>query len=390
MKKFRFLSISLLLLIGCSSKHPDTRQTPAPLLDMDAIAAKLVLQSKLQPGERVLLIGLPGQFDSLVIKLKDKIVAAGATYLGAISVDTVAGPPGWKTDFTRTAEGKSREELAKLFDQVDLGIMLPGANPTHLSYAALQDVLKRGKGRTIHFHWIGSYDFSSAPIPVDTPISRFYQRALLETDYQHLSTMQENFEAALRKHGATITTPEGTNLSFQIGDRAVTRQNGDASLEHTKAARTLIDREIELPAGAIRVAPIEESVQGTIAFPDAQWNGGIPVQNLVVTIKNGKIIRVDTRMGAKAVRNELERAGDAGYSFREVAIGFNPLLAIPADRPWIPYYGYGAGVVRLSLGDNTELGGNVKGNYVRWNFFTDATVTVGGEVWIKDGKLVKE
>ena len=56
---------------------------------------------------------------------------------------------------------------------------------------------------------------------------------------------------------------------------------------------------------------------------------------------------------------------------------------------WIPYYGYGDGVVRLSLGDNSELGGDVTGGYVRWNFFVDTTVTVAGEVWVRDGKLVK-
>ena len=85
---------------------------------------------------------------------------------------------------------------------------------------------------------------------------------------------------------------------------------------------------------------------------------------------------------------ELARAGDAGRSFREFALGLNPLLAIP-DRgtPWIPYYGYGSGVVRLSLGNNIELGGSVAGDYVRWNFFTDATVTVGRDVWVRDGRL---
>ena len=61
---------------------------------------------------------------------------------------------------------------------------------------------------------------------------------------------------------------------------------------------------------------------------------------------------------------------------------------MPERMPWIPYYGYGAGVVRLSLGDNSELGGSVKGGYVRWNFFVDTTVTAGAQVWIKDGKLV--
>ena len=72
---------------------------------------------------------------------------------------------------------------------------------------------------------------------------------------------------------------------------------------------------------------------------------------------------------------------------RTEPLGFNPLLAVPERSPWIPYYGYGAGVVRLSLGDNSELGGTVGGGYVRWNFFTDLTVTVDGQVWVKDGRL---
>jgi hypothetical protein len=46
-------------------------------------------------------------------------------------------------------------------------------------------------------------------------------------------------------------------------------------------------------------------------------------------------------------------------------------------------------VVRLSLGDNSELGGNVGGGYVRWNFFTDTTVVVNGETWVENGKLTR-
>lgn len=72
------------------------------------------------------------------------------------------------------------------------------------------------------------------------------------------------------------------------------------------------------------------------------------------------------------------------------ALEMNPLLAVQGgSRLWIPYYGYGSGVVSLSLGDNTELGGNVTRGFVRWNFFMDATVSIGGEVWVKDGKLIK-
>ena len=34
------------------------------------------------------------------------------------------------------------------------------------------------------------------------------------------------------------------------------------------------------------------------------------------------------------------------------------------------------------------LGGEIDGGYVRWNFFTDTTVTVDGEVWEDGGRLV--
>ena len=44
-------------------------------------------------------------------------------------------------------------------------------------------------------------------------------------------------------------------------------------------------------------------------------------------------------------------------------------------------------MVRLSLGDNSEVGGKVTGGYVRWNLFLDATLTAGGQTWVRDGQL---
>jgi hypothetical protein len=149
----------------------------------------------------------------------------------------------------------------------------------------------------------------------------------------------------------------------------------------------LIDKEIELPAGVVRVAPLEETVEGVIAFPPSQWDGR-PVEGLTLRFARGIVTAVAAREGKDAVEAEMQRAGAAGRAFREFALGLNPLLAVPSREPWIPYYGYGAGVVRLSLGDNSELGGAVGGGYVRWNFFTDLTVSLNGQVWVKDGRLV--
>jgi hypothetical protein len=148
----------------------------------------------------------------------------------------------------------------------------------------------------------------------------------------------------------------------------------------------LVDHEIELPAGVVRIAPLEETVDGIIAFPPSQWDGR-PVDGLKLRFARGRVVEIAAASGRDAVEAEMRRAGDAGRAFREIGVGLNPLLAVPAREPWIPYYGYGAGVVRLSLGDNSELGGAVGGGYVRWNFFTDLTVSLNGQVWVKDGRL---
>ena len=124
------------------------------------------------------------------------------------------------------------------------------------------------------------------------------------------------------------------------------------------------------------------------AFPPSQWSGK-PVTGLMLTFEAGNVVAISANSGQAAVEAEMATAGPAGRAFREFALGFHPLLAVAENNPWIPYYGYGAGVVRLSLGDNSELGGQVRGGYVRWNFFTDTTVTIDGDIWVRDGKLVK-
>jgi hypothetical protein len=356
-------------------------------LDLPRIAGVLVERMTLQPGERVLLVGAAGRFDALVPLLRSAVERAGATDLGAMSgTGTPLG--GSPTPFVAGAEGLDRAGLARYFHDVDIAVMLPGAVVPDPPYAAMQDVLRTGHGRTIHFHWEGAYDANGTAIAVSPAVDAVYERALFETDHAELAAAQRALESALREGEVQVTTPLGTDLRFRIGDRPVTRQDGDASAARAATARNLIDREIELPAGAIRVAPIEESVSGSIAFPPSTWNGQ-PVRGLVLRFERGRVVEVTADAGAGAVEAELGAGGAAARSFREFALGMNPLLAIPADDPWIPYYGYGAGVVRLSLGDNTELGGSVGGGYVRWNFFTDATVRIGNDVWVRAGRLVR-
>lgn len=370
---------------------------PRLTLDYAAMARRIVQQLALAPGERVLSVAHPGTFADLMPHVRYEVMHAGGIDLGVLDVLQEPVPESFDPAVLGKGAREARAHYKAMMRDVDAAIMMPGANTSHPAYLAMQDWLqedlkeRRGR-RTIHFHWVegaSAYTVSGSPLPPRFAIDAAYQRALLQTDYQALAARQREFVAALKSGEVHVTSPSGTDLRFRTGDRPVNLQDGDASRARAARGVVLIDKEIELPAGAIRVAPIEESVEGTVNFPSSQWDGR-PVEGLRLRFSRGRVVDVNAAIGREAVEAEMTRAGDAGRAFREFALGFNPLLAVPDREPWIPYYGYGAGVVRLSLGDNSELGGTVTGGYVRWNFFTDLTVTVGSTTWVRDGRMTKQ
>ena len=386
------LIATCLVLVSCGEGEQPTPEPPLESWtgpDMARIADKLVERMALEDGERVLLVGQSGRWDDLVPMLQAGISAAGGMDLGAVDVFGVPLPAGQPREFGDALAGYGPDGFQEVLEGVDLAVMLPGATPTEAQsdvYRAMQDVLRMEQGRTIHFHWAGATGLEGETLPEDDGVDRLYQRALLETDYEALARSQEAFEQAMRSGVVRVTTPNGTDVSFRVDDRPVTRQDGDASAARAALARNLIDREVELPAGAVRVSPVLETVEGQIAFPPAVW-GGERVEGLVLRFQEGRVVEATADVGLEGFQRETEAAGDAGRTFRELAVGFNPILEVPESGDWIPYYGYGGGVVRLSLGDNTELGGTVSGGYVRWNFFTDATVEIDGFAWVRAGAL---
>jgi len=385
----RTLIIAMLLALSPASFSQSV--PPRFTMEWEALAAHLVERLELQPGERFVAVAHPGLFDELIPHLRYAVMLAGAVDLGVIDVLAEPVPVAWNENVLREGGQAAQDALAKMLEGVDASIMLPGANPAHPVYAAIQDNLRAQRGRTIHFHWLqngSAFPLPGQPLPPVHVMESVYQRAMLQADYEQLSAHQRRFEEAMRGGEVRITSTAGTDIRFRIGDRPVNFQDGDASAARAERGVVLIDREIEIPAGALRVAPLEQSVNGTIAFPPSQWSGKA-VTGLILTFEAGTVVEISAESGQEAVEAEMAGAGPAGRAFREFALGFHPLLAVPEENQWVPYYGYGAGVVRLSLGDNSELGGSVRSGYVRWNFFTDTTVTIDGDLWVSDGKIVK-
>ena len=359
-----------MVLLGSLTGLTSTAQQSSSGLEWDRIADKIAERLELQPGETVLAAVKGSRFASLIPSLERAVVASGGRFLGSRDVD----------------QPSLEAEYRRLLQQVDAIVILPGPTATDRLYQLSQERLREGQGRAIHFHWEGAFNVPGRALPDSSTIDRVYQRALLEADYSRIGVHQRAFAAALRKGETRVTTPAGTDLRFRVGERPVNFQDGDASAARAAAGRVLIDREIELPCGVLRVAPLEQTVEGVVVFPSAVWDGQ-EVEQVRMHFRRGQVVDIEAGAGQAAVERELAKGGEAARSFREFALGFNPLLTVPVEGSWIPYFGYGAGVVRLSLGDNSELGGQVKGGFVRWNFFIEASVTVDGVTWVQSGRL---
>jgi hypothetical protein len=335
-----------------------------PYADM---AARLAGALKIVSGERVLLRLNPDVMPALEPAVRAALERAGA------QVETAAG---------------AVSDLAGRLARTDIYVWLPGASA--VTNAEDRQALRTwldagGSRRELHFHWTeGTLRADGVAAPHTPAYDQLYLDAL-DIDCDLLGQRMERAIALLQSGEVRVTDPRGTDIRFRVGERPFNKQDGDASRARVTQARMRIDRHIELPAGVMRVAPIESSVTGTMHIATLPL-GSERATDVRLQFDRGRVVKATAGQGLDGVNALLKTPGAS--EFREFCLGFNPKLAPPQGEATVPYYGYGAGVVRMSLGDNEELAGNVRGGFVRWIFFTDASVSVSGESLVRNGRLV--
>jgi len=337
-------------------------------LPYEEMAARIAGALKIAPGERVLIRLNPDVMHALEPAVRAALERAGA------KVETLGAGP--------------IANLAERLARTDVYVWLPGASAVTSAddrVALTKWVDSGGSRRELHFHWLeGTLQADGLPATHTAAYERLYLDALA-IDYDALDKRMERAVALIRKGEVRVTDSRGTDIRFQVGERPFNLQNGDGSKERASRGRMRIDRHIELPAGVMRVAPVESSVQGTLAIASFPL-GTARATDVRLEFERGRVVKAAAAQGLDALNELLATPGAS--AFREFCLGFNPRLAPPSGDATVPYYGYGDGVVRMSLGDNEELGGSVRGSFVRWIFFTDTTVTANGVVLVKDGRLV--
>jgi hypothetical protein len=358
-----------------------------PEIDAGRIATRIVSAVQPRAGERAVMMHDATYYPDLANAVHLELTRAGVHPIVALTFER----PEVVMALLKDPQGiKKREDevvamLAALFADSQLFFWLPArALAPDVRWERLVD---KSRVRGIHFHWIQILAGRSAE-EIRT-LSNLYERAILETDYAALSKEQDRLIAALRGRSIRITSPAGTDLRLHVpADAWFHKNDGDMSPSRAAAGRSARDREMEFPAGALRCIPDVASTEGTLVVPRVGTQVGL-VEDLTIEFAKGRAARRVAGKNSAAFQALWGQIGGDIDKVGELVIGTNPLLVGTVPSGDLPYYGYGSGYVRISLGDNWESGGANRspGSRPLWLFLEGATLEAGGRVLVHQGKL---
>jgi hypothetical protein len=364
----------LAALGGLDVASPALAETQVSAVDYKHLADLIVNRSwKLAPGERVVLFSDATRDPGIAAPLREAIKKAGGV------IEEIAAPDS-RADAGLTPRQRADrfEHWKSLFQGSQAAIWLP-SDLSAVGDQPFEHLVEASKVRSIHFHWFLPAEAADAPV-----IETMYQRAI-DIEPAEIARRIAVIERGVRGATVRVTAPNGTDFTFKIPQNAhMHRNTGEATKEKVRDARSVRDREEELPASVLRTTDIENA-QGTfVGYVSFDTRSGLAR----ATFKDGKVIALESLHGADAQVESWRKASGAKDRPGEFVISTNPALAAVLKSGYMPYYGYGAGVVRLAIGDDWESGGpNRSSNGEFLLFLPGATLTAGTKTLITAGAL---
>jgi len=195
----------------------------------------------------------------------------------------------------------------------------------------------------------------------------FYFRVCL-ADYAAMEKAVEPLMRRMEQADRVRILGPGTDLSFSIRGVGVVSCHGRRNI----------------PDGECFTAPVRDSVQGTIQFNTPTVYRGIPMDNVRLVFKQGRVVEASSS-DTRALEGILDSDEGARY-LGEFALGFNPHIR-QAMRDTL-FDEKIRGSLHLALGQCYEQAENHNRSSVHWD--NVLLQEGGGEVWFDDILLRKD
>ncbi|WP_221584922.1 aminopeptidase [Microbacterium sp. G2-8] len=260
------------------------------------------------------------------------------------------------------------------------GMVAPAADPVDEARLATQ---RGAKGAISTARW---QQTSWALVRVPTP----EWASLIGLPYE---TLLDEFFAGtladwprLRRDWDALCGELGTAREVRIMSR-------DTDLRLGTAGRTWVSfaGEANLPDGEIATAPVDDRVDGHIAFPGTFWFAGAAVEDLRLEFRDGEATDVQAARGGEFARRLLDT--DAGARrVGELGVGTNPRMQSMTGDLLIDEKILGT--VHIALGRAYPECGGVNRSSLHWDIVKDlrepgASLMVDGRELIRDGKVLE-
>jgi leucyl aminopeptidase (aminopeptidase T) len=209
---------------------------------------------------------------------------------------------------------------------------------------------------------------------------RKMMEAAASVDYQKLAKTGRALADSLRDaRSLTVTGPGKTRISFDVSGRRWRLSDGVVDDEDI---RNEVFDDI-IPAGAIYVAPVEDTARGDVTF-----NVGTPLMGTQVTgvhlgFKDGRLAEFSGNASVARLKKEWEKAAGDKDRIGYFGIGFNPRA-----EPGFTVNDVAYGVVSVGIGANESIGGKNKEGFYYSGALTGATVEADGKTILSKGKII--
>lgn len=174
-----------------------------------------------------------------------------------------------------------------------------------------------------------------------------------------------------------VLAKHGTNVTFDV--------TGRKSIASTGVLRNIGDSG-NLPSGEVYIAPIENSVNGIIAFDASIATLGVLTHPVYVEVQNGIAKKISGRGGdARLFGKLVNRFGDKSKTVGEFGIGTNPYAKICGE---ILEDEKVLGTVHFAFGNNLSFGGTNDVSFHVDGLISKPTVYFDDKIIMEDGKLL--
>jgi aminopeptidase len=184
-------------------------------------------------------------------------------------------------------------------------------------------------------------------------------------EWKKIEKQQEKTCASMNKTGQIRIVGEDTDLTFSVKGRKWLNCCG----------------KINMPDGEVYTGPVENSINGKIRFTYPGIYSGKEVEDISLTLKNGKVVRAEAAKGYGLLKEILKIEG--ADHIGEFAVGTN--YGVTKFTKEMLFDEKMGGTIHMALGNSYPETGGLNKSSIHWDILKD--MKKGGEIYA-DNELV--